>query len=79
MGLTQKIVDDLLNRGYSRRQISRIALGAAAAVPFFNEFAQAQQSEDEANGVTRGAGRGGRGGSGGGRTQTPFSQRRSVL
>ena len=67
MGLTQKLVDDLLNRGYSRRQISRIALGAAAAVPFFNEFAQAQQSEDEANGVTRGAGRGGRGGSGGGR------------
>ena len=43
--LTPKTQESLLDRGYSRRQISRIALGAAAAVPFFNEFAQAQQAE----------------------------------
>jgi len=45
MGLTPKLIDDLLGRGYSRRQVARIALGASAVVPFFNEFAQAQQSE----------------------------------
>jgi histidinol-phosphate/aromatic aminotransferase/cobyric acid decarboxylase-like protein len=67
MALSRKTVNDLLDRGYSRRQIAKISLGAAAAVPFFNEFAQAQQSEDQANGVTRGGGRGARGGSGGGR------------
>ena len=56
MGLTPKLIDDLLGRGYSRRQVARIALGASAVVPFFNEFAQAA-----------GGGRGARGGSGGGR------------
>ena len=66
MGLSQKLVNDLLDRGYSRRQIAKVALGAGAAIPFFNEFAQAQQSEEDANGG--GARRGGaRGGSGGGR------------
>jgi histidinol-phosphate aminotransferase len=45
MTLTRKTQESLLERGYSRRDISRIALGAAAAIPFFSEFAQAQQAE----------------------------------
>jgi histidinol-phosphate aminotransferase len=40
---TRKTEESLLERGYSRRQIGRIAMGAAAAIPFFSEFAQAQQ------------------------------------
>lgn len=64
MGLSRELVNDLMSRGYTRRHISRIALGAAAVIPFFNEAAQAQQSEDEANAVR---GRGARGGSGRGR------------
>jgi histidinol-phosphate/aromatic aminotransferase/cobyric acid decarboxylase-like protein len=43
MVLTRKTEESLLDRGYSRRQIARISLGAAAAIPFFSEFAQAQQ------------------------------------
>jgi len=43
MALTHKTQESLLERGYSRRQIGRISLGAAAAIPFFSEFAQAQQ------------------------------------
>jgi histidinol-phosphate aminotransferase len=43
MALTRKTEESLLDRGYSRRQIARISLGAAAAIPFFSEFAQAQQ------------------------------------
>jgi histidinol-phosphate aminotransferase len=43
MALTRKTEESLLERGYSRRQIARISLGAAAAIPFFSEFAQAQQ------------------------------------
>jgi len=86
MGLSQKLINDLLDRGYSRRQISKVALGAAAAIPFFNEFAQAQQSEEEANGGggARGArggsggGRGGRGGFGGGVRQ-PYDPERVVI
>jgi histidinol-phosphate/aromatic aminotransferase/cobyric acid decarboxylase-like protein len=42
---TRKTEESLLERGYSRRQIGRIALGASAAIPFFSEFAQAQQAE----------------------------------
>jgi histidinol-phosphate/aromatic aminotransferase/cobyric acid decarboxylase-like protein len=45
MTLTRKTQESLSEKGFSRRQISRIALGAAAAFPFFNEFAQAQQAE----------------------------------
>ena len=45
MTLTRKTEESLLDRGYSRRSIGRIALGAAAAIPFFSEFAQAQQAE----------------------------------
>jgi len=43
MALSRKTEESLLERGYSRRQIARISLGAAAAIPFFTEFAQAQQ------------------------------------
>jgi histidinol-phosphate aminotransferase len=42
MSLTQTVQRELLDRGYSRRQIGRIALGAAATLPFFHEFAFAQ-------------------------------------
>src|SRR5580704_9753177 len=62
MALEPKLVDDLLERGYSRRHISRIALGAAAVIPFFNEFALAQQAENQApaaGGRGRGPGAGG--------------------
>jgi histidinol-phosphate aminotransferase len=39
--------DDLLQRGFSRRQLGRIAtlLAAGSSLPFYNEFAMAQQAE----------------------------------
>lgn len=42
MVLSRKTEEDLLSRGYSRRQIARLSMGAAAAIPFFSELAQAQ-------------------------------------
>ncbi len=42
MSLTVPVQKELLERGYSRRQIAKIALGAAAAIPLFHEFAFAQ-------------------------------------
>jgi histidinol-phosphate aminotransferase len=48
MTLAPKVQEELLERGYSRRNIGRIALGAAAALPFFHEFALAQQAETPA-------------------------------
>jgi histidinol-phosphate aminotransferase len=57
--LTRKTQESLLERGYSRRQIGRILGGAAAAVPFFNEFAMAQQADQPARGNRRGGGGGG--------------------
>jgi len=48
MSLTQKVKEELFERGYSRRNIGRIALGAAATLPFFHEFALAQQAETRA-------------------------------
>jgi histidinol-phosphate/aromatic aminotransferase/cobyric acid decarboxylase-like protein len=45
MVLNRKAEESLLERGYSRRQLARIAFGAGAAIPFFSEFAQAQQAE----------------------------------
>ena len=45
MPLEPKVQEELLGRGYSRRNIARIALGAAAALPFFHEFALAQQGD----------------------------------
>src|SRR5580658_5539510 len=56
MFLTHKTQESLVDRGYSRRQIGRIAMGAAAAIPLFNEFAQAQQAQQL---VARRGGRGG--------------------
>jgi histidinol-phosphate/aromatic aminotransferase/cobyric acid decarboxylase-like protein len=50
-----------MSRGYSRRHISRIALGAAAVIPFFSEASFAQSSDEEAPRA-----RGGRGGGMGG-------------
>jgi len=47
MTLARKTEESLLERGYSRRQIARIAMGAAAAIPFFTEFAQAQQADQQ--------------------------------
>jgi histidinol-phosphate aminotransferase len=55
MSLAPKVQEELLARGYSRRHIGRIALGAAAALPFFHEFALAQQAETRARG-NRGGG-----------------------
>ena len=66
MALRPKLAESLLERGYSRRQIAKIAMGAGAAMPFFNEFALAQQAIQVQNNAGGGRG-GGRGGSGGGR------------
>ena len=55
MSLDPKVQQELLDRGYSRRHIGRIALGAAAALPFFHEFALAQQAETRTRG-NRGGG-----------------------
>ncbi|HUA63575.1 MAG TPA: pyridoxal phosphate-dependent aminotransferase [Verrucomicrobiae bacterium] len=51
--------DELLQRGFSRRQLGRIAslLTAGAALPFYNEAAMAQQAQQD---MQRRAGRGGR-------------------
>ncbi len=46
MSLSKKAVTDLLDRGYSRRNIAHIALGAAAVIPLFHEFAFAQNNPD---------------------------------
>jgi histidinol-phosphate/aromatic aminotransferase/cobyric acid decarboxylase-like protein len=59
MTLSLKTQESLLERGYSRRQIGRILGGAAAAVPFFSEFAMAQQAEQRTRGGGRRAGGGG--------------------
>lgn len=53
MALTSKLTASLRDRGFSRRQIARISMGAAAAIPFFNEFAQAQQAERQRGGGMR--------------------------
>jgi len=50
MTLAPKVQKELLDRGYSRRNIGRIALGAASVLPFFHEFALAQQAETRARG-----------------------------
>ena len=48
MALTTRLTESLKERGFSRRQIARISMGAAAAIPFFNEFAMAQQASQQA-------------------------------
>lgn len=50
MPLSKNVQRDLLERGYSRRQVARIALGAAAVIPFFHEFAFAQNDAAPARG-----------------------------
>ncbi len=57
MALPVKQQEALLNRGFSRRQLGRISslLTAGAALPFFNEFAMAQDAERR---MMRGAGAG---------------------
>jgi len=60
MALTSKLTESLRERGFSRRQIARISMGAAAAIPFFSEFALAQQATQQAApGGRRGGGMGG--------------------
>ncbi|HEY3838962.1 MAG TPA: aminotransferase class I/II-fold pyridoxal phosphate-dependent enzyme [Bryobacteraceae bacterium] len=56
MALSSKVQGELLDRGYTRRSIARIALGASAVLPYFHEFAFAQD-----DGAPAGR-RGGRGG-----------------
>ena len=47
MSLSHEQIDSFLNRGFSRRQVGRIAgvLTAGASLPFYNEYAMAQQAE----------------------------------
>jgi len=45
MSLSLNVKNELLDRGYTRRNIARIALGAAATLPFFHEFAFAQDAQ----------------------------------
>ena len=59
MALEPNVEKELLDRGYTRRNIARIALGASAVLPFFHEFALGQQDQ-------AGRGRRGKGGGGGG-------------
>ncbi len=58
MSLTRKVQEELLERGYSRRNVARIALGAAAALPFFHEFAFAPHAlaQDNPDAPARGRG-----------------------
>ncbi|HEY4084674.1 MAG TPA: aminotransferase class I/II-fold pyridoxal phosphate-dependent enzyme [Bryobacteraceae bacterium] len=42
--MTKALQKELIERGYSRRHIGQIALGAAAAIPLFHEFAFAQDA-----------------------------------
>jgi hypothetical protein len=52
MALPTAHVETLLKRGFSRRQLGRIAglLTAGAALPFYNEFAMAQDAEQRMRG-----------------------------
>ncbi len=68
MSLSKEAVKDILERGYSRRQIAHVALGAAAVMPFFHELLLGQEPQDAAGAIAAqraAAGRGGRGGRGG--------------
>src|SRR5580700_8619487 len=44
MSLSLKVQGELLDRGFTRRHIARIALGASAVLPFFLEFSFAQDA-----------------------------------
>ncbi len=56
MSLHPKVQEELLERGYTRRSIARIALGAAAVLPFFHESALAQDAEAPPRGRRASAG-----------------------
>jgi histidinol-phosphate/aromatic aminotransferase/cobyric acid decarboxylase-like protein len=71
MSLSKKITESLLERGYSRRSIGRISMGAAAAIPFFSEFALAQQAAQQQQQAVGAGRRGGGGGGMGGRMADP--------
>jgi histidinol-phosphate aminotransferase len=45
MSLSLKVKNELLDRGFTRRNIARIALGASAVLPYFHEFAFAQDAQ----------------------------------
>jgi histidinol-phosphate/aromatic aminotransferase/cobyric acid decarboxylase-like protein len=64
MAISKKLTESLLDRGYSRRAIARISMGAAAAIPFFSEFALAQQAAQQQQQAVAGGRRGGGGGMG---------------
>ena len=59
MSLTKAVQKELLDRGYTRRHIANIALGAAAVLPFFHESAFAQDVNPDAPARGRGARGGG--------------------
>lgn len=52
MSLSKEHLESFAERGFTRRQIGRIAsvLTAGAALPFYNEHAMAQQAEQQARG-----------------------------
>jgi len=56
MSLSKAAVKDLLDRGYTRRHIAHIALGAAAVMPLFHESAFAQTANPDAAPPARGRG-----------------------
>ena len=66
--ISPKTEQELRERGFTRRGIAQIALGTAAALPLFHEFAYAQDinNPDAAPVGTRGGASWRRGGSGGG-------------
>lgn len=60
MQMTKALQKELLDRGFSRRHVGQIALGAAAAIPLFHEFAFAQDDGAPARGARGGGGGRGR-------------------
>src|ERR1700692_4681928 len=58
MSLVSKQIESLAQRGFTRRQIGRIGalLSAGAALPFYNEFAMAQQADQQQQRPGRGGG-----------------------
>lgn len=53
MSLPQEQVNSFLDRGFTRRQVGKIAsvLTAGAALPFYNEFAMAQDAQQRTRGM----------------------------
>ena len=55
MAFEPELAESLLHRGFSRRQLGRIAslLTAGATFPFYNEFAMAQEAQQRRGGARR--------------------------